>query len=753
MITSEETVVLRSSHLHGRLQIVRDRFGLEHIYAQTEADLFFGQGFNVARARLWQIDLWRRRGLGLLAEVLGPGFVAQDRASRIFLYSGDAEVEWASYPSGTREACENFCHGINAFVERVRRGEEPLPREFEALNFGPSLWCPADIVAIRNNTLTTNAVSELKRLRLLQNGHAGVDRLRGVLRPFTPPLHVDRRIGDLDRMIALLTLSTAPVLISRERLEASMEEIEKWADPAVIQGASVQMDAVDGSNNWAIGASRTATGAPILANDPHRALQTPSLRYAVHLHCPSFSVVGAGEPALPGISIGHNGAVGFGLTIFPADQEDIFCFNVDGGNANALSSRRDIIPIKGKEPVSIERRWFQGSPVIKFEEESGCGVAVRTVWSEPGASPYLGSIALLKVKSVAEFRSALKDWRLPAVNYVAADRSGSIGWFVAGAIPKRKGGFGLLPTTCTSDPWVGFLLNEDLPTKIDPPDGYVMSANEFNLPDDWNSGVRPVAFEWYEEFRARRIHEQLRQEQSATIAGSIALQDDATSLAARDLLKILVANLSKQALTKLPEPAKKLLAWDCYIDNEKPESIFFIEWFLKCLKPAVLSQIDDTAPVGCLADISTEATIAALVEFEPETRRRILIDTLMAAASQFSDDHFRPRRVLFRHAIQDGAIPGESFSPRPDVWPGDDTTVRFGKSGARKELIEFGASFRMVLDLADWDNSQWSNVPDQSRSEEGGTVAPLLFSPEAVERHTDFITNLLPELHRNNAKQ
>ena len=738
--TDEKTVVLTDSALRAPVTIASDRYGLNHILAENEPDLFFAQGFNAARERLWQIDLWRRRGLGVLAEVLGPGFAAQDRACRTFLYAGDMQREWTSYPAGTKEICEHFCRGINAFVELVRRGQVPLPEEFVALDFAPSLWRADDIVRIRTNTITANAVSELKRTALLQQDHVSVDRLRAVLRPFRPELRVEATIEWPEELIALMELATAPVLITRERLQAGLADVEKWSDPRAFvsaHGGAATARAIEGSNNWALAGSRTATGAPILAGDPHRTLQTPALRYVVHLQCPSFSVVGAGEPALPGICMGHNGSVGFGLTIFPADQEDLFVFDLSAQEAEAkLATEQTRIPMRGASPLEIEFVRFAGCPVLRLDAHAGQGIALRTVWSEPGASPYLASLALLRVKSVREFRSHLACWRLPAVNFVAADRQGSIGWFVAGAIPKRADGFGLFPRKINEDPWTGFIDNQELPTSIDPPTSYVMSANEYNLPESWDSIAQPLAFEWYEGFRARRIHEVLQEQSAATVADSEALQDDIVSVAARDLVQIVVATVSPEFLKARPDDLGAFLRWNARIDNETPPAAFYSYWMRSYLKPAMLAKKDALAASHWVADISLEALIDELKALDIEQRRELLEGSLCAAAGSFNWTSFTPRRAVFRHAIMD--LPAV-------VWPGDETTVHYGRSGSNPHQIESGASFRMILDLANWDNSRWSNVPDQSKPDAGtSTTAPLLYSLEHVAGEVVSATRLVP---------
>ena len=746
--TDETTVVLTDSALCAPVTIASDRYGLNHILAENEQDLFYAQGFNAARERLWQIDLWRRRGLGLLAEVLGPGFAAQDRACRTFLYAGDMQREWASYSAGTREICEHFCRGINAFAELVHRGQAPLPEEFVALDFAPSLWHPDDIVRIRTNTITANAVSELKRAALLQQDRESVDRLRAVLRPFRPELRVEATIDRPEALIALLDLATAPVLITRERLQAGLADVERWSDPqafASVDAGAASAGAVEGSNNWAIAGARTVTGAPILASDPHRTLQNPSLRYVVHLHCPSFSVVGAGEPALPGISIGHNESVGFGLTIFPADQEDVFVFDLSAPEAKAkLVSEQVIVPMRGASPLEIKLARFAGSPVLRLDPYAGYGIALRTVWSEPGASPYLASLALLRAKSVREFRPHLACWRLPAVNFVAADREGSIGWFVAGAIPKRADGFGLIPRKISEDPWIGFVDNEELPTSIDPPSSYVMSANEYNLPESWDSIARPLALEWYEGFRARRIREALQEQRAATVADSEALQDDIVSVAARDLLKIVLATVSPAFLKAQPEDLSAFFRWDARMNNETPHAAFYSYWMHSYLKPAILAVRDASAASHWIADISLEALIDGLKTLDIGQRRELLQGSLRAAACSFNWTSFTPRRAVFRHAIADGVADGKSFSPEQVVWPGDETTAHYGRSGSNPYQIESGASFRMALDFANWDNSRWSNVPDQGKPAPGSRTAPLLYSLERIASEVISATRLVP---------
>ncbi|TIQ34760.1 MAG: penicillin acylase family protein, partial [Mesorhizobium sp.] len=313
------------SGLNEPVEIAIDRWGLAHIRAHGLEDLFFAQGYNAARDRLWQIDLWRKRGLGLLAADFGPGFLEQDRASRLFMYRGDMAAEWAAYSPDANAICQAFVTGINAYVDRVKRGQERLPPEFGKLGTSPSRWKAEDVVRIRSHGIIRNGVSEIVRANVLARAGTRVDALRRYLEPQVQPA-TDPNLALRAIPLAVINafnLATASVTFSQERLTARLEMAALWNRVDTL-GEVVQAIESEGSNNWAVSRLRSATGRPIMAMDPHRPQAVPALRYMVHLSMPGFDAIGAGEPAVPGISLGHNGRSAFSLTIFPADQEDVY---------------------------------------------------------------------------------------------------------------------------------------------------------------------------------------------------------------------------------------------------------------------------------------------------------------------------------------------------------------------------------------------------------------------------------------------
>src|SRR5215217_4822845 len=405
--SQEERIILDG--LDAPVDILVDRWGIPHIRAGSLHDLFFAQGFNAARDRLWQIDLWRKRGLGLLAADLGPGYLAQDRAARLFTYRGNMAAEWASYGSDAKDICEAFVGGINAFIELCEREPERLPPEFSILETSPQRWASEDVVRIRSHGLTRNALSEVLRAVVQTKADHATDLLRKNLEPIikpTPAEGVDLSSISVEILDAF-KLATAPVSFPPERLKATLDEV--WAWTKVNDLGDVIRDAsFEGSNNWVVHGDLTDTGRPILASDPHRTHALPSLRYIVHLSAPGLDVIGAGEPALPGVSIGHNGLIAFGLTIFGADQEDVYVYETSEGDTDAYRYRDgwermrvvdEGFAARGHPEQVMTLKFTRHGPVIFEDPDRRLAYAIRTVWSEPGAAAYFTSISGMRARN------------------------------------------------------------------------------------------------------------------------------------------------------------------------------------------------------------------------------------------------------------------------------------------------------------------------------------------------------------------
>ena len=350
-LASADDLNFEVAGLENPAEIVVDEWGVPHIYANSHYDAFFVQGFNAARDRLWQIDTWRRRGLGKLAEVFGETYIEQDRAARLFLYRGDMYREWLAYGSDAKAIAESFTSGINAYIDLIESNSELLPPEFTLMRYRPDHWSAADVVRIRGHGLWGNVGAEVMLARTTCKASLEIATQAFTLEPEwttripegLDPCSIPENVLDV------YYLAKAPVEFAN-------------ADTARDTGLTDRDGSGLGSNNWVVAPSRTATGRPVLADDPHRTHAVPSLRYISHLVAPGLNVIGAGEPALPGISIGHNDHIAFGLTIFPIDQEDLYVYEkaADGyryGDSVLNSTQPESKKLRSATLPMSARRW------------------------------------------------------------------------------------------------------------------------------------------------------------------------------------------------------------------------------------------------------------------------------------------------------------------------------------------------------------------------------------------------------------
>ncbi|WP_185982883.1 penicillin acylase family protein [Aureimonas mangrovi] len=773
MLRSQE--MRRLKELVADVEIAVDRFGVSHIRAQNRDDLFFAQGWNVARDRLWQIDLWRKRGLGLLAADLGPGYLAQDRASRLFLYRGEMAPEWRAYAPDAEEICEAFVAGINAYVESTQCGEAALPREFELMGTRPAKWAASDVVRIRSHALTRNALSEVLRSNVLGRAGEEAERLRRSLEPAVDlSEELATGVGPVPLAVAdVFKLGTAGVSFSRERLDARLEDAERWAvvDPI---GKVIARAEAEGSNNWAVSGSRTGSGRPILAMDPHRAHAVPSLRYVVHLSMPGFDVIGAGEPAVPGITFGHNGHSAFAITISGADQEDVYVYDTAEGDSasyrygegfEAMEVVRESFEVKGHDAVTQELRFTRHGPVLLEDKAAKRAYALRTVWSQPGSAPYMASLSVMRARSVESWREALTGWGTPATNHVYADASGTIGWQVVGKTPIRPNWSGLLPVAGDGrHEWAGHVDPLDLPHVVDPERGFIATANEMNIAAEWLATNPPIGFEWIEASRSRRIHEVLDTQDRHTFEDSRKLQTDVLSLVARRAK----AAIAAMALEEGARPAAELLAdWDGRLEADSAPAALFELWFTRHLKPALFARAThDTALQAIMLPGDVDGVMDALDGEEQQVA--VLVSRTLAAAWADIAARLGPdpagwrwgdlHRLTLDHPLA-GVAPeaaGELSVPSMPLG-GSGSTPMCAVYRPSDFEITVGASVRMIVDVGAWDESVFINMPGQSGDPASthyrdlapvwleGHHHPLAYSLEAVDAVTASTIVLSPD--------
>ena len=757
-------------------EILIDRWGIPHLRASNLDDLFFLQGFNAARDRLWQIDLWRKRGLGLLAADFGPGYLAQDYASRLFLYHGDMQAEWDAYCPDAEQICASFVNGINCYIERTEKDNTLLPPEFTLMGTKPSHWKAEDVARIRSHGLCRNVLSELLRARILTEADQATDEIRRPLEPKHIPGHIPGLdLGSIPIDIAtLFKLGIAGVTFSEARLNATLEEAWNWTKITDL-GEVIEEISATGSNNWIVSGERSTTGRPILANDPHRAHGLPGLRYLVHLTAPGFDGIGAGEPVIPGISIGHNGTSAFGLTIFYTDQEDLYVLDTDPDNPlnyrwqdgwRAMRIVNETFRVKNAPDQILTQHFSHHGPVLLQDKLQNRAYAVRSVWFEPGAAPYLKSIASMRTTTLTDFREAVRGWGVPSVNLVYADTSGDTAWAPVGFAPIRKNWDGLLPVPGDGTyEWQGLLDNEALPRVVRPAKGFLATANEMNLPDNY---PHPIGYEWVDRARADRINEVLSGKQKISLDDCCALQNDPVSIPARRL-----AHLAQQVCPD--DTAGRLLQnWEGALDRDSAAAALVEIWWTHHLRPALLGQLVPDENVRLLVGTGDiESLLRALEQpdqrlgAEPIKARDILLaetlkDAFLDCKTRLGNDpaqwHWGDiHHAIFEHGISSVAKAADAWTVGPFPHGGSGSSPMHTGYRASDFRTTQGASVRMVIDVGGWDTSLWINAPGQSGDPRSphfsnlapiwakGDYVPMLYSLKSIKEHVIKHISLVPE--------
>jgi penicillin amidase len=709
--------------LRERVEVARDRWGVPHIRARNLEDLFFAQGFVQAQDRLWQMEMYRRTWEGTLAEILGPDYVAHDRLARLLRYRGPwDDREFARYHPEGRRIFEAFAAGVNAYIARAG---DRLPVEFTLTGIRPQRWT-AEVPLLRTQTAmpVADARAELRLARRV--AAVGADSANREARPspwraLVVPDGLDPSAIGPEVEQALGALRTGEV---RPPL---LPEYRAWPGASASANTGVQEDS-PGSNNWALSGRLTASGRVIVANDPHRNVGNPSIRYVVHLTAPGWDVIGATEPPLPGVMIGHNGRIAWGLTIVGTDQSDVYVERVNPADRRQVRWRGawepmrtviDTIRVKDAAPVVVEHRFTRHGPVFFEDTVRHLAYALRTTAHEPGSAGYLSALRYHALDDCRQFLAAQRYYAAPTENMVCGDVHGNIAWQASALSPRRPNWHGRLPVPGTGAyEWDGF--REDLPRELNPARGWIATANHDIHPEGYDP---PLFFKTGpQRERFDRIAEVLGGRTGFTMRDMTALQHDAHSAAAARDLPLFRGWRSADAEV---ERARALLAdWDA---QHRRESAAAALWRFT----------------------SRELAAAARDSATPPARRRELAEAalregLVRLRAAQGDDPTRWRWGRFN----------TSELPHPFVKAYDIPPVE--RHGGAGFVAAVGATFREVIDLGDLDGSLATNVPGQSgqpgspfyanlvESYGRGEYFPLSYTRGAVDRVTAHRLVLVP---------
>jgi len=554
--------------LRAPVTVYRDSWGVPHIYAANQHDLFFSQGFVTAQDRLFGMEVLRRSAAGRLSEIFGESQVDTDKFLRSFMLRRAAEASLAAYSAADRQVIDDYAAGVNAYIDRATASGR-LPPEFVVLGVRPEPWTAVDSLSIGKlmaYDLGGNWSAEIWRYQLIER--VGAAKAAELL-PEYP--------------------GSGPLIIpGLSQATAALDQLLAMAPPP---------DPGLGSNNWVLAGSRTASGKPLLANDPHLGIREPAIWYQTHLNLASegFNVVGVTFTGVPGIVVGHNDHVAWGVTNLGPDVQDLYVevpnpqnpqeFLHNGRYEPAQVLQEDI-KVKGKErPVPFTLLVTRHGPIItpvSASKEQRPAVALAMRWTALDPSAELGAIlGFDRAKNWTEFRAALQQFSVPAQNFVFAADDGTIAYRGNGRVPIRKQGNGLLPVPGWTDDydWTGFVPWEALPEVVNPPTGFIATANAKPVDDSYPYFLNVA---WAPPYRTQRIQEVLQKAQGWTVQQMEQLQTDHANLQARTLLPVLLpaAEQGLKGASQLEQDALQALHnWDQVDSTEAVGTTLFRLWY------------------------------------------------------------------------------------------------------------------------------------------------------------------------------
>jgi penicillin amidase len=718
---------LEVTGLTAAVSITRGSHGIPTIRAASDRDAAFALGFVHAQDRLFQMDLMRRAGAGRLSEWFGAPTLGIDRFMRTLGLYRAAASEYPLLSPGLRAVLDAYAAGVNAYLKE-RRGA--LTPEYYLLNVTPEPWTPADTLVwgkLMDLDLAGNFRRELLHARLAQRLSA--DELQLLYPPYP---------------------KDAPVTLS----EAAMHALEGLRLDVIAAQIPRSIGPAFASNNWVVDGAHSASGKPLLANDPHLGLSAPSVWYLARLDTPGLSLAGATAPGSPLLVLGHNQRIAWGFTDTDSDVEDLFVERVDpkdpshyltpNGSAPFVTRSEEIL-VRGAAPVHLTVRETRHGPVISdlggsYAEPTPAGsvLALETTFLQGDDRTPDALFALNRAQNWEGFRAALRDFVAPQQNMVYGDVDGNIGFLAPGRVPIRAKGDGWLPAPGWSGDydWTGYIPFDQLPSAFNPPAGRIASANNKIVPDSYPYFLGRA---WALPYRVERIDDMLKATPQQSPATSAAIQGDTLSLMVKDVLPLMLA--AKPGSRLAADALDRLRAWDGRMERGQVAPLLFVAWLREFnrtlfadrlgdafedywgLHPDVVRLILTEHPEWCAGKSAPKgqdcagALAAALDRALDELKRR------------FGDDMEQwrwgvPHQARFANRFW-SSIPvlGRLFAAAVSADGGYDT-VNVGAtrlaSSSEPYADVHGPTLRMIVDLADPAAARFMIAPGES----GNVLSP-----------------------------
>ena len=708
------------------VEVLRDNYGINHIYANNQDDMFFMQGYLAAKDRLFQFEIWRRQATGTVSEVFGEEEIDRDIGTRLFKFRGDIKDELNHYHKDGFKIVSSFVSGVNKYIEEVNSNPELLPIEFKVLGIKPDIWTN-EVVISRHQGLLGNIDQELNIGRAVSLiGEKKVKELMW-FHPKEPSLKLDKTITYDDLKQDILRLYNAyrkPIKFKGEYVLDKYRSKDLMAN--VDESNLISDEYSIGSNNWALSGNKSFNGFPILANDPHRSLSNPSLRYMAHLVAPGWNVIGGGEPEIPGISIGHNGIGAWGLTVFRTDAEDLYVYELNPSNLNQyrhngqwkeFNKINETIKVKNKSDIDVELLYSVHGPVTLVDKNRNKAYAIKNGWSEIGGSPYLASLRMDQAKNWEEFRDACTYFNIPGENMVWADKYGDIGWQAVGIAPIRKNHSGLVPVNGNGKfDWEGYLPIIEKPNSFNPENGYLSTANQNVTPEIYNRWDA-VGYSWSDPYRGNRIKSVIDSKEKFNMEEMIDLQVDYYSMPSEEIIKLASGNISNYI-----DYFEKLEKWNNVLDKNSIEAGIYVEWQSQIYFEFINTYVPNS--VKKYLDIEIFRIIETISNMNESNRAKFLNKTFNASIDNLKDRYGEDsknwvygqdkyKHVKIYHPLENVVNDSIKGLVELKTYPrgGDGFTPGSTSSNLNQRS---GGSFRVVINTKDWDKSFATNSPGQS---------------------------------------
>ncbi|MCW2736893.1 MAG: penicillin acylase family protein [Nocardioides sp.] len=802
--------------LSARVEVIRDDHDIPQVYADTDADLMFAQGYVHAQERFFEMDFRRHVTAGRLSEMFGPDTLDTDKFIRTMGWRRVAEEEWALLEPATRDALTSYADGVNAYIED--RSPSALAAEYAVLgltglDYTPEEWEPVDSLAWLKAMawdLRGNMDAEVDRV-LLSLDHSA-DEIAALWPDYPyadhPPIVSGGGVVDgVFEQNATANGTRNPrrpaypegVVAALERVQDSIE-----AMPDLVgKGRGI------GSNSWVVDGEHSATGEPLLANDPHLGISQPGIWMQMGLHCReqtddcTLDTSGFTFSGVPGVIIGHNADIAWGFTNLGPDVTDLYLEETEGddryvrdGESEPMEVRTETIGVRGEDDVELRVRETTHGPLISDVSsefatvganaptdepgDRGSGYAVALAWTALDPAPTADAIlGLNRASDWDEFREAAAEFAVPAQNLVYADREGHIGYQAPGRIPiRRAGNDGTMPVEgwISANDWTGdYIPFDGLPSVLDPEEGFIVTANQAVIDEDY---PYLLTQDWDYGYRSTRIREALTAEGELSVQEMATLQLDSTNPMAETLVPYL---LDVDTLpSRYYRNAQNLLRdWDFTQPADSAPAAYFNVVWRNLLELTFHDDLRErTWPDG--GDRWFEVVGTMLTEpagpwwddaetDEVETRDDILRQAMIEARDEMTRRQARdPKRWTWGHIHrmnlhnatlgESGVAPIERLFNRDGWQVGGGSSIVAATSWNAVDGYEVTAapSMRMVVSLADWDDSRWINLTgvsghpasshysDQTELYVDGETLPWAYSREAVEAAADDTLVLVP---------